>query len=68
MMDGLIESLTILRKYDNPDSPTNCEHDTLWVNVSPESVSQKDIHRLGELGFFADTEGFGFTSSKFGSC
>jgi hypothetical protein len=66
-VDDLIEALTLLRKYANPQYPTNCEHDTLWVNVEAELVSPEDVRRLDELGFFAASEG-GFMSYRFGSC
>lgn len=65
-MDNLIEALTILRKYDNPRYPTNCNHDELWVNVDANLVSDDDKKRLDELGFFED-EG-AFMSYEFGSC
>ena len=67
-MDDLIEALTLLRKYASPPYPTNCEHDTLWVNVDPELVSPEDVRRLDELGFFAAGDGDGFMSYRFGSC
>ena len=67
-MDDLIEALTLLRKYANPQSPTNCEHDTLWVDVKPGLVSAEDMQRLDELGFFPGEDGEGFTSFRFGSC
>lgn len=67
-MDDLIEALTLLRKYASPQYPTNCEHDTLYVNVKPELVSPEDVQRLDALGFFPASEGDGFMSFKFGSC
>lgn len=67
-MDDLIEALTLMRKYANPQSPTNCEHDTLWVDVDAELVSPEDMQRLDELGFFPSSEGGGFMSFRFGSC
>lgn len=65
-MDDLIEALTILRKYDNPKYPTHCEHDELFVCVDPGLVSDQDIQRLDNLGFFTSEEVF--KSYKFGSC
>lgn len=65
-MDDLIEALTILRKYANPASPTNCAHDELFVCVDPHLVSAEDLQRLDQLGFFTDE--YGFKSYKFGSC
>lgn len=65
-MDDLIEALTIFRKYANPDYPTHCEHDTLWICIDPELVTDEDdIKRLDELGFFLSDDGF--QSFKFGS-
>jgi hypothetical protein len=67
-MDKLIEALGIMRAYDNPEFPTNCTHDMLWVAVSPALVSEQDLARLAELHFHPDAEGLGFQSSFFGSC
>jgi hypothetical protein len=67
-MSDLIEALTIFRKYADPDSPTNCSHDVLWVGVSPELVSAEDRQRLDALGFFPSEENLGFMSFRFGSC
>jgi hypothetical protein len=68
-MDQLIEALQILRKYDNPDSPTHCEHDVLYVGVSPDLVSELDIQRLDELGFIPGSGDYEdcFLSYRFGS-
>lgn len=65
-MEDLITALTIFLKYGNPYSPTNCNHDELWVDVDPEIVSADDIKELEELGFIPDDEGF--ISYRFGSC
>jgi hypothetical protein len=71
-MDALIEALVILRKYANPDRPTECECDViteetaLRVNVSPALVSAGDLARLRELSFEPDR--FSFFSAYFGSC
>jgi len=67
-MKDLIEALTILLKYGNPQFPTHCEHDELYVDIDPEQVSEEDKKRLYELGFFPSEELTGFTSYKFGSC
>ncbi len=64
----LIEALIIFLKYDNKQSPTNCSHDCLFVDIQPEWVSKEDKKRLDELGFFPDEELEGFNSFKFGSC
>jgi len=69
-MNDLIEALTILAKYGNPNYPTHCEHDSLYVDIAPELVSKEDIIRLEELGFMVGEEEFegGFFSYRFGSC
>jgi len=69
-MDDLIEALQIFRKYGNPDYPTHCEHDVMYIyGIEPNDVSKKDIKRLNELGFFTndDTGEDLFQSFKFGS-
>jgi hypothetical protein len=71
-MNDLIEALQILSKYGNPDYPTHCEHDELTINpeISPILVSEEDINKLEELGFFVSVENGGelFMSFRFGSC
>lgn len=58
-MDELIEALQIFRKYGNPNYPTHCEHDTLYIcGIDPEDVSVEDIKKLDELGFFVVDDGF----------
>ena len=64
-MDKLIEALQIFRKYDNPSHPTHCEHDILYVCISPSLVSDEDKAKLKELGFSEDDENF--SSYRFGS-
>jgi hypothetical protein len=65
---GLIEALQIFLKYGNPDYPTHCEHDVLWVCINPENVSDKDRKRLEELGFNAHEDGDDcFKSYHYGS-
>lgn len=68
-MEDLIEALQILSKYGNPEWPTHCGHDVLYVDIDPELVSDEDTKRLDELGFFPSDEGMGdtFMSYKFGS-
>jgi hypothetical protein len=69
-MDDLIAALVIFRKYGNPESPTVCEHDVLWVNIDPALVTPEDVQRLKALGFLTPSSGdeAGFMSFKFGSC
>ena len=67
-MDDLIAALTILRKYGNPQWPTHCEHDILYVAIPHEDVTAEDKVALDKLGFRPSDEGPGFYSFKFGSC
>ena len=64
----LIEALQIFEKYIGDNYPTNCSHDQLYVAVDPNEVSEADIIKLDELGFFIDQELDGFSSFKYGSC
>lgn len=66
--DGLIEALQIFRKYGNPPYPTHCDHDTLYVLIDPEIVSNEDEERLDELGFIpSDDPPCCFHSFRYGS-
>ncbi len=71
-MNDLIEALLILAKYGNPNRPTHSEHDELTINpeISPILVSDEDINKLEELGFFVtDEDGEEcFKSHRFGRC
>jgi len=70
-MEDLIEALQIFLKYANEDySPVNCSHDQLYVGcgINFEDVSEEDVKRLDELGFFWSDEDDGFISFRFGSC
>lgn len=73
-MNDLIAALKIFLKYVEPGSyheqyPTNCSHDTLWVNVDPADVSEKDKRKLKALSFIPSEEyEGGFVSFRFGSC
>ena len=70
-MRNLIEALTIISKYlkDGMDTefPTNCGYDCLYVPVDDSllPVSQKDLDRLKDLGFYFDEPVF--YSYRFGS-
>ena len=66
-MSDLIKALTILLKYGNPDFPTHCEHDELWIIIDPKDVSAEDIAELDRLGIEADEDDSCFKSYKFGS-
>lgn len=66
-MKDLIEALTIFLKYGDPEWPTHCEHDVMQVCIDPALVSEEDLSKLDDLGFFPDEEFDGFKSYKFGS-
>lgn len=66
-MDGLIEALTIFRKYRNEPHPTHCEHDEMMImGVTEVEVSPEDQKRLDELGFFWSPDGC-WKSFRYGS-
>lgn len=64
-MEDLIKALQIFLKYGNPDYPTSCNHDELWVDIDPKKVSEEDLEMLKSLGFFPDESRF--YSFRFGS-
>ena len=65
-MEDLIKALQIFLKYGNPDSPTHCEHDVLYIcGIDPNIVSQEDKAILKELGFNINEDGF--QSFRYGS-
>jgi hypothetical protein len=69
-MEQLIEALQIFLKYGNPDYPTHCEHDTMYiVGIDPEQVSEEDKIKLDNLGFFTSKDNGEelFKSYRFGS-
>jgi len=67
-MEDLIKALQIFLKYGNPDYPTHCEHDCLWVcGISASEVSTEDIATLSDLGFFVDDGDDCFKSFRYGS-
>ncbi len=66
-MDDLIAALTIFRKYGNPANPLHCEHDTLFVNIPYDEVSQEDKDELQILSFHKGDDNY-FISYRFGSC
>ncbi len=66
-MKDLILALTIFSKYTDVRNPTYCDHDTLYVCVNPDDVSDEDKVILETLGFFTSDEGC-FLSFRFGSC
>ena len=67
-MEKLIEALQIFLKYGNPDYPTQCEHDELWIcGINPEDISEEDKKKLDKLGFFVDMDENRFKSYLYGS-
>ena len=67
-MEDLIKALNIFLKYGNPNYPTHCEQDTLYIcGIESCDVSEEDIKTLDDLGFFVSDEEGGFISFKFGS-
>lgn len=69
-MEDLIKAFTIFLKYGNPNYPTHCEHDVMYVSVDPKIVSSEDKEELNKLGFFPENVNYGdvFYSYKYGSC
>jgi len=68
MMENLIKALQIFLKYGNPEHPTHCEHDILYIcNISPDQVSDEDKRELESLGFFIDESEDCFKSYRYGS-
>ena len=66
-MEDLIKALQILLKYGNPDSPTICEHEVMYIaGVDASEVSKEDIKELERLGFKAYYDDQ-FQSYRFGS-
>jgi hypothetical protein len=65
-MDDLIQALLIFRKYGNPEHPTHCEHDEMFVAIDPKFVSEEDKKALEKLSFKAVDSAF--SSYRFGSC
>lgn len=66
-MEDLLKAIQIFLKYGNPDYPTICDHDILYINedINPDDVSEEDIAELKKLGFSVmDGQ---FYSYKFGS-
>jgi hypothetical protein len=69
-MEDLIKALQIFLKYGNPDYPTHCAHDVMYIcGIEPSEVSPEDLAELDNLGFFVGDDGWGegFMSYKFGS-
>ena len=67
-MEDLIKALSIFIKYSQEKYPTHCEHDVMYVRISPKNVSEEDCKDLESLGFIADLDEDCFYSFHFGSC
>lgn len=67
-MNKLIEALQIFLKYGDPERPTHCEHDVLFINIDAKKVSEEDVKKLNLLGFNYSQNYECFISYKFGSC
>jgi len=66
-MKDLIQALQILNKYGDPEWPTHCEHDELFIMIDPSIVSKEDKKILKKLGIEPSEDGETFHSFKFGS-
>jgi hypothetical protein len=66
-MSQLIKALQILLKYGNPDFPTHCEHDALYIMINPDNVSAEDKIQLEILGVLVNEYDECFISYKYGS-
>lgn len=67
-MENLIEALQIFLKYKNSKWPTNCSHDVMAImEITNSDVSDSDIKRLDELGFFWSDKEYCFISFHYGS-
>lgn len=65
-IDRLIEALQIAKKYNPNGYVTHCEHDTLFIAISTDEISDDDWARMQDLGFVAEN-GI-FVSRELGSC
>lgn len=71
-MQDLIDALKILSGYLIEGDylynyPTNCDHDVLRVCVDYNTINEKDLARLKELGFVPDENTGYMVSYRFGS-
>ena len=69
-MEDLIKALQIFLKYANEKYPTHCEHDVMMIGEidRKDIISEEDIEKLDELGFFWSDEYGSFISYRYGSC
>lgn len=66
-MSKLIEALQIFLKYGDPEWPTHCEHDVMYVSIDPTLVSPRDLRKLEALGFVPAKRDPIFMSYRYGS-
>lgn len=67
-MKDLIKALQIFLKYGNPNYPTHCEHDKLYICGFEEiEISEEDKKELDELGFFFSESDDCWISFRYGS-
>jgi hypothetical protein len=67
-MEKLIKAFQIFLKYGNPEYPTHCEHDVMYIcNIDTSKVTEEDRKELLELGFFYDEDLEQFMSYRYGS-
>jgi hypothetical protein len=67
-MKDLIEALSIFLKYEDPHTPTCCEHDVLFVQGSaPCDMQPKDAAQLEALSFSYQADLPAWRSFRFGS-
>jgi hypothetical protein len=57
--EGWAEVFSIFSKY-YANAQVCCEHDQIWAGPESDQVSEDDLKRLGELGWWPSPEG-GFT-------
>lgn len=68
-MENLVKAFQIFSKYSRDEYPTSCEHDVMYVHVSPSVVSPDDRAELDKLGFYPseDDDLDNFVSYHYGS-
>lgn len=66
-MENLIKAFQIFLKYGNPEYPTHCEHDVMYVSIEYDIVSDADKKALDELGFIHCEDNDIFKSYMYGS-
>lgn len=45
-MEDLIKALQIFLKYGNPDYPTYCLYDELWVDIDPKKSFRRRFRNV----------------------